>query len=345
VNGFQAAITGGLSNLGMWLILCLAIPLVSSGQLSGVYLAVLSLAALTSFEAVASLPGAAQHLQSNYAAARRLFELADAAPQVQDPPKPLPIPSRFDLQVKNLSFSYPGGAQALRQLSFTLPPGKRLAIVGPSAAGKSTILSLLLRFWSYNEGQILWGGRDLREYAQNDLLQSISVVPQRPYLFSASVRENLRLAKPSASDQEIVAAAEMAEIDGFIRSLPQGYDTWIGEQGILLSAGERQRLVIARALLKEAPLLVLDEATANLDTLTERKLLQAVYRWSAGRSLLVITHRLAGMEWMDEILVLDGGRVVERGCHDVLLAAGGMYSQMWELQNLVLPDNPDQTSF
>ncbi len=126
--------------------------------------------------------------------------------------------------------------------------------------------------------------------------------------------------------------------------MPQGYDTWTGEQGVRLSAGERQRLAIARALLKDAPLLVLDEATANLDALTERKVLESIYRWSAGRSLLTITHRLAGMEWMDEILVLDKGQVVERGTHAGLLAAGGMYSRMWELQNLVLQDNPPQTN-
>lgn len=344
VNGLQAALTGGLSNLGMWVILCLAIPLVNSGQIQGVYLAVLSLAALASFEAVAGLPAAAQHLQSNTQAARRLFEVVDAAPQVQDPPSPLPLPVGSDLRVRELSFSYPGGAPALRGISFDLPPGKRLAIVGPSGAGKSTLLSLLLRFWNYIEGQILWAGRDLKEYTQNDIRQSISVVPQRPYLFSASVRENLLLGNPSASEQEIVAAAQQAEIHEFITSLPQGYDTWIGEQGVRLSAGERQRLAITRALLKQAPLLVLDEATANLDALAERKVLQAIYRWSAGGALLVITHRLVGMEWMDEILVLDGGLVVERGKHVELLAAGGIYSRLWELQNLVLPDNPSLTS-
>ncbi len=333
INGLQAALTGGLSNLGMWSILCLAIPLVVSGQIQGVYLAVLSLAALTSFEAVASLPAAAQYLQSSFQSASRLFEVVDALPQVQDPPAPLPVPAQFDLQVRDLCFSYPGGGPALSNMSFDLPPGKRLAIVGPSGAGKSTLVSVLLRFWNFEEGQILWAGRDLREYAQNDIRQSISVVPQRPYLFSASMRENIRMANPSASEQELVAAAERAEIHDFILSLPQGYDTWTGEQGVRLSAGERQRLAIARALLKDAPLLVLDEATANLDALTERKVLESIYRWRAGGALLTITHRLAGMEWMDEILVLDRGRVVERGKHTELLAAGGMYSRMWELQN------------
>ena len=192
--------------------MCLAIPLVVSGQIQGVYLAVLSLAALTSFEAVAGLPAAAQHLQSNFQSARRLFEVVDALPQVQDPPHPLPLPAQFDLQVRDLSFRYPGGGPALSGLSFDLPPGKRLAIVGPSGAGKSTLLSLLLRFWDFDEGQILWAGRDLREYAQNDIRQSISVVPQRPYLFSASLRENLRMANPSASEQQVVRGSRSGRI-------------------------------------------------------------------------------------------------------------------------------------
>jgi ATP-binding cassette, subfamily C, bacterial CydCD len=339
VNGLQAALTAGLSNLGMWAILCLAIPLVNSGEIQGVYLAVLSLSALASFEAVAGLPAASQHLQSNFQAASRLFEVVDAAPEVQDPPRPLPLPARFDMQVHNLSFHYPNSDLVLREVSFDLPPGKHLSIVGPSGAGKSTLLNLLLRFWSYEDGQILLNGRDLSAYDQNDIRCSLSVVPQRPYIFSASVRENLYLGSTSLSEKEMVEAAEQAGIHDFISSLPQGYDTWTGEQGMRLSGGERQQLAIARALLRKTPLLVLDEATANLDALTERKVLQAIYRRNTGRSLLVITHRLVEMEWMDEILVLDKGRVVERGKHSELLAAGGIYSELWKLQNLVIPED------
>jgi ATP-binding cassette subfamily C protein CydC len=176
----------------------------------------------------------------------------------------------------------------------------------------------------------------LREYAQNDIRQSISVVPQRPYLFSASVRENICMANPSASEQELVAAAERAEIHDFILSLPQGYDTWTGEQGVRLSAGERQRLAIARALLKDAPLLVLDEATANLDALTERQVLDALFHVMRGRTTLLITHRLVGLENVDEILVMEHGRILARGTHHGLLAADGLYRRLWDLQNRIL---------
>ncbi len=342
MSGLQTALSSGLANLGMWATLCLAIPLVSAGQIQGVYLAVLCLAVLTSFEAVASLPLAAQHLHSNFQAARRLFEVVDAAPQVQDLPHPRPLPGQFDLQVRHLSFQYPDGQIALQDISFDLPLGKRLAIVGPSGAGKSTILSLLLRFWDYQQGQILWAGHELKEYDQNAIRQALSVLPQRPYIFSASLGENLRLADPSATEDEMFAAARQAQIHTFIAALPEGYGAWAGEQGLQLSGGERQRLALARSLLRKSPLLALDEPTANLDALTERQVLQAVYCQSAARALLVITHRLVGMEWMDEILVLDRGRIVERGKHTELLAADGMYRQMWDLQNLALPDHVAQ---
>jgi ABC-type multidrug transport system fused ATPase/permease subunit len=164
------------------------------------------------------------------------------------------------------------------------------------------------------------------------------VVSQNTYLFSATVRDNLRIARPQASQAEIVQAARRAQIHDFIETLPQGYDTWVGEQGLRLSGGERQRLAIARALLQDAPLLVLDEATANLDALTEREILRSIFDLVEGRSLLVITHRLVGLEAMDEILVMDQGRVVERGRQADLLQAGGLYRRMWDLQNQVLQE-------
>jgi ABC-type multidrug transport system fused ATPase/permease subunit len=226
----------------------------------------------------------------------------------------------------------------LEQVSFDLPAGKRLAIVGPSGAGKSTLVALLLRFWEVLPGQILLGGQDLRRAAPEALRGRMAVVAQNTYLFSASVRDNLLIARPGASPQELARAAENAQIDQRLQALPNGYDTWIGEQGLRLSGGERQRLAIARALLRDAPLLILDEPTANLDALTEQELLKALEGLMAGRSTLLITHRLALMEQMDEILVLAQGRVVERGTHSELLAAGGLYRKMWELQRQALID-------
>jgi ATP-binding cassette subfamily C protein CydCD len=352
VNGMQAGMMALLAGLGMTAVLALGIMRVSAGELSGVFLAVLAMAALTSFEAVTPLPLAAQNLESSLQAARRLFELVDAEPEVRAPAEALPLPEKFDLEIRNLSFRYPARAAAgqppgvqsavapwtLEQVSFDLPAGKRLAIVGPSGAGKSTLVALLLRFWEVLPGQILLGGQDLRRAAPEALRGRMAVVAQNTYLFSASVRDNLLIARPGASPQELARAAENAQIDQRLQALPNGYDTWIGEQGLRLSGGERQRLAIARALLRDAPLLILDEPTANLDALTEQELLKALEGLMAGRSTLLITHRLALMEQMDEILVLAQGRVVERGTHSELLAAGGLYRKMWELQRQALID-------
>ncbi|HEY66063.1 MAG TPA: thiol reductant ABC exporter subunit CydC, partial [Caldilineae bacterium] len=266
VSGLQAALGLLMGHLTMWVVLITAIPLVHGGQLNGVLLASLLLAILASFEAVQPLPQAAQHLDSSIEAARRLFEIIDAAPAVSGPLDPLPLPDDPSLVVRDLRFRYaPSEPYVLNGVSFDLPRGKRLAIVGPSGAGKSTLVNLLLRFWSYEEGEILLGGHDLRRYRQEDVRRMFAVVGQRTYLFNGTIRENLLLARPDASEEEMIEATRKAHIHEFIGSLPQGYDTWIGEHGLRLSSGERQRLAIARALLKDAPILILDEATANLD--------------------------------------------------------------------------------
>jgi ATP-binding cassette subfamily C protein CydC len=209
-------------------------------------------------------------------------------------------------------------------------------VVGPSGSGKSTLVHLLLRFWEYRQGRILLDGRDLRRFRQEDVRQLMAVVSQNTSLFNGTLRDNLLLARPDATQDALDQAASRAQLLDFIHTLPDGYDTWVGEGGLLLSAGERQRVSIARALLKDAPLLVLDEATANLDALTEREVLRAIHVFMEGRATLMITHRLVGMEWMDEILVLHSGRIVEHGRHTELLALGGAYCRMWELQNQAL---------
>jgi ABC-type multidrug transport system fused ATPase/permease subunit len=368
VNGAQSALSGLLANLGMMAVLAAAVPLVRGGGIQGIHLAALALAALTSFEAVLPLPLAAQYLEHNLGAARRLFEVVDARPEVEDPPRPRVLPAGIHLRARDLRFSYPvasypvasysvrhspythrlpenprtchsEGEQrpknlpwALDGLSFDLPQGKRLAIVGPSGAGKSTLAHLLLRYWDYDEGQILLEGSDLRQYAQDEWRENIAFVSQDTYLFSASVGDNLRIAHPKAGQAQIESAARQAQIDEFIRSLPEGYQTWIGEWGLRLSGGERQRLALARALLKGAHLLILDEPTANLDALTERGVLDSILRLMEGRTTLLITHRLVGMETMDEIIVLDRGAAVERGRHTELLETDGLYRRMWDLQ-------------
>jgi thiol reductant ABC exporter CydC subunit len=339
LGGFQGALTGLLMNLATLAVVALAIPLVRAGRVDGVYLALLAVAVISSFEAVLPLPQAFQYLDHSLEAARRLFEIVDAEPVAVDPPRPAPVPAQLDLRFEGLRVAYePGGPRALDGIDLALPQGGRLAVVGPSGAGKSTLIHVLLRFWDYEQGHITLGGRELREYRQDDLRRLIAVVSQQTHLFNATVRENLLLARPDASEAEIRRAAAQAGVDDLVAGLPDGYDTWIGEQGLRLSGGERQRLAIARAILKDAPILLLDEPTANLDPLTERRVLAELQALMAGRTTLLVTHRLAGLEVMDEILVLRQGRVAERGGHQDLLQRGGFYRRMWDLQHQVLSE-------
>ncbi len=339
INALQNGMGNLLTNIGMLAVLVVAIALVNAGRFSGVYLAVLALAAAASFEAWLPLPQAAQSLESALAAARRLFTVVDAEPVVRDPAKPAALPKVLSLQVRDLRFAYaPGEPPALDGVSFTAQPGQRIAIVGPSGAGKTTLVNLLVRFWetARNRDEILLGGTPLRDFAQADVRRAMGVISPHTYLFNATIRDNLLVAKPKASEEEIVEAVRRAQIHDFLQSLPQGYATWVGERGLKLSGGERQRLAIARALLCDAPILILDEPTANLDPSLERRFLNELFVLMSGRTLLLITHRLVGMQMMDEILVLQRGCVVERGTHAELLGRGGLYHRLWTLQNRAL---------
>ncbi|MBN1202460.1 MAG: thiol reductant ABC exporter subunit CydC [Anaerolineae bacterium] len=336
--GLNTALISLFISLATLATLLIAIPLVRAGQIDGVMLAVLILATITSFEAVLPLPAAFQHLESNLAAAQRLFDIVDAPPAACDPPDPLPPPDHVDLVVHNLRFRYnPDDPPALDGISFSLPQGGKLAVVGASGAGKSTLVALLLRFWDGWTGAITLGGIDLRAYRGEDVRALIGVVAQTTHLFNGTIRDNLLIARPDATNDDLVRAAQCARLHDFIAGLPQGYDTWIGEQGLGLSGGERQRLAIARAILKDAPILVLDEPTANLDTVTERAVMDALHAAMRDRSTLLITHRLVGLEAMDAVVVLQAGRIVEQGRHADLLQIDGHYRRMWAIQNQRLP--------
>jgi ATP-binding cassette subfamily C protein CydC len=288
---------------------------------------------LSSFEAVQPLPLATQYLQTNIAATQRLRQIIDTKAEVIDPAIPFPLPNKIDLELLNLSFTYPGQKDvAMKNVSLSIPYGKKMALVGASGAGKSTLVNLLLRFWEFQEGEILLDGKDLRLYAQDDVRRIFSVISQKTDLYNDTVRDNLLIARPDATQAEIEFSCQQAQILEFIQSLPKGFETIIGEAGLRLSGGERQRLAIARALLKNAPVLILDEASANLDLITEKQVLQAIQTLMAGRTVLMITHRLVEMENMDEIVVLRSGRIAEHGSHQELIQRGGLYAQMVALQ-------------
>jgi ATP-binding cassette subfamily C protein CydC len=337
ISGLQDSLGDLLTNLAMLAALVLAIPLVAAGEVRGVYLAFLALVALGAFEAVMPLGAAFRTIGRTTAAGERLFEVSDSEPAIRNPKSPLPVPEDFTLQFDNVSFRYGEDEPfSLEDVSFTLELGRKVAVVGPSGSGKSTLAALILRFRDSQGGGIRLGGRSLSEYAREDVRRLVSVVPQGTHVFNDTLKNNLLLADPEASDEALELALERARISGFIERLPEGLDTYVGEHGTRLSGGERQRLAVARALLKDAPLLVLDEPTANLDTVTERELLASVWEAGRDRAALLVTHRLVGMEEMDEILVMDAGRVVERGVHEQLLAAGGLYCRMLETQRELL---------
>ncbi len=226
--------------------------------------------------------------------------------------------------------------EVLDDITFRVSPGRRVALVGPSGAGKSTIVGLALRFWDPTSGVIRLNGEEIRAYGLNDLRSLFGVVAQDTYLFNDTIGGNLLLARPTASKHELEQVIEQVGLTDMIRQLPRGLDTWVGEQGLRLSGGERQRLAIARALLKDAPILILDEATANLDPLTERALLDVLDKLMHNRATLIVTHRLIAMERIDEILVIDQGHICQRGTHDQLAAQNGLYRQMLAIQNEML---------
>ena len=266
-----------------------------------------------------------------------LADLSDLHPEVPEAPdaKPLALADRRSGEVRfdHVRFAYDERRPILHDLSFAISPGKKLAIVGPSGAGKSTVVRLLFRFYDPSSGSITIDGQDIRSLQQRSLRQSIGVVPQDTVLFNDTIRINIAYARPDASQAEIEAAAKTAQIHDFIQALPEGYDTQVGERGLKLSGGEKQRVAMARVMLKDPPILILDEATSALDSRTEQALQEGLHRVAHGRTTLVIAHRLSTVIDADEILVLEAGRVTERGNHPRLLAKNGLYAQMWHRQH------------
>ncbi len=262
-----------------------------------------------------------------------MFSILSREPEIEDKPgaRPLKV-SNGDIRFDNVAFSYEPDRPILKGISFEVPAGKTVAVVGPSGAGKSTISRLLFRFYDLSGGSITIDGQDIASVTQKSLREVIGMVPQDTVLFNDTIRYNIRYGRWEASDPEVEEAARLAQIDGFIRMSPKGYETEVGERGLKLSGGEKQRVAIARTILKGPPILLLDEATSALDSHTEKEIQDALERVSRNRTTLVIAHRLSTIVGADEIIVLDQGRIVERGTHYALLAEGGLYASMWNRQ-------------
>jgi ATP-binding cassette subfamily B protein/subfamily B ATP-binding cassette protein MsbA len=283
------------------------------------------------------------YLSSSFASAsaraRRVLEILDADEEIRDAPGALVLPVHVagksgGISLEGVSFGYEPGRAVLHDINLDVAPGETLALVGPTGAGKTTLVSLIPRFFDPWQGRVILDGTDIRDIQVASLRNRVSLVLQDPFLLPLTAGENIAYGRPEASREEIVAAAVAANADGFIRELPEGYDTPLGERGATLSGGQRQRLAIARALLKDAPILILDEPTSALDARTEALLLEALERLMQGRTTFIIAHRLSTIRNADRIVVIEDGRIAETGTHSNLIAANGAYAHLYAQQLL-----------
>ena len=329
IRGLAAALITAMSGLAVLSALYLAVNLVHQGALDGAVLALVILTVMASFEAVLPLPLAYQYLGQTREAGRRLLEIVETEPQVVFPDQSVPPDRQFGIRFENVSFRYDEQAPwALSNVDFHIAAGQRVAVIGQTGSGKSTLIHLLARFWNPVSGHIHIGGHKICRFSEADLRRLISVVSQQPHMFNATLKENLLLACPEASDPELLAALDAVQLLEFVEGLPDGLNTWIGEAGQRISGGQARRVAVARAILHSAPLWVLDEPTEGLDPITEKNMMQALRRQTTGRTLLLITHRLVDLEWMDQILMLDHGRIIAQGSHAQLLENNRRYAEL-----------------
>ncbi|HOU43296.1 MAG TPA: thiol reductant ABC exporter subunit CydC, partial [Anaerolineaceae bacterium] len=329
-NGMNAVLTQGT----VVLMLLVGIPLVRTGELDGIMLAVIVLITMASFEISIPIAQAAQFWESSLQAARRLFEMADQQPAIIEPVIPVSVPEKPNILIRNLSFQYHGNLPlAADHLNIDIPYGRKIALVGENGSGKTTILNLLMRFWDCQPGEILIDGIPVQEFSPKELRQRIGYVSPGGAIFQTTLRQNLLLANPGALDADLLRVLDSVQLGEWVQTLPDGLDTWLGASGLTISGGQLQRIQLARGLLMDAPIYLLDEPTTHLDVETENRLISLFRSIFQNRSLVWVTHRLVGLDWLDEILVLDNGRVVERGNQHTLLESRGRFYQLWEIQN------------
>jgi ATP-binding cassette subfamily C protein CydCD len=303
--------------------------LAQQGAIDAAVLPLLTLLAMAAFLPVSEIAQVGRQLADTLGATRRVYALAHEPVPVMDGPGVPVRAGAASLALERVRFAYPGQSHpALAGISVEIPAGKTVALVGPSGAGKTTTAHLLMRFWDPDQGRIALNGVDLREYGLDDLRRQIALVAQETYLFNDTLRSNILIAHPDASESDLLAAVEHASLGDLVETLPQGLESRVGERGTSLSGGQRQRIAIARAFLKDAPVLILDEATSHLDALNEQAVRRALDRLKADRTTIVIAHRLSTVRDADLIVVLDGGRIVDSGTHEALLAKGGLYAQL-----------------
>jgi ATP-binding cassette, subfamily B, bacterial len=293
------------------------------------------------YEPLNRLHGLNHMLAAAVASGKRVFEILDHEVAIEDAPNPRLFPEGplHEVRYEQVEFSYPERAQVLHGIDLTLPAGRTTALVGHTGAGKSTLANLLLRYYDVTGGKVTINGTDVREIGLASLRSNIGYVAQEPFLFDGTVRDNLLLARPEASEEDLQMALRGAHAADFVNALPLGMDTLVGEKGIRLSQGEKQRLTIARVLLRNPPLVILDEATSSVDTQTERFIQEALDNLTRERTVLVIAHRLSTVRKAHQIVVLSGGRIIERGSHAGLIAEGGHYARLWQYQNDLIPEN------